>query len=440
MAKIQELVAVEKGLTPAGAVTAAPQTPMLVRAAFSDSTSLDSFGRLRTSAPITLFDSRQFYGDSSIYFENAFVGTGAISAQPARASVYVQNGGTLNGAKATRQSRYNFLYQAGRSLAVFETFVLGAQFANCRKRVGYFNEVRANAGDGIFLEQDGTNGEYLVLRTSTSGVSSDANKVAKASWNIDPMDGSGPSGITLDFTKSQIMVIDLQYLGVGRVRIGWNINGVLYLCHEFRNANSLAVVYMRSPDLNIRYEIENTGASTSTQIEHICSAVMVEGGVTPGSRGVPQSAKNANAGVGVTTRRPLLSLRAKTAMNSQRNRGHIFLSAVSALVATNAAIVEIVLNGTLSGGAGVWTDVSATESLAEYNTDRTGIANGRVVQTIAMAAGSGATRNDIQAAIGNEFPLVYTDLLSVQDTISFVATSQTGTSTIFCGFDWKEYY
>lgn len=51
MAKIQELVAVEKGLTPGGLVTAAPQMPMLVRAAFSDSASLDSFGRLRTSAP-----------------------------------------------------------------------------------------------------------------------------------------------------------------------------------------------------------------------------------------------------------------------------------------------------------------------------------------------------------------------------------------------------
>lgn len=408
--------------------------------AFSDSPSLDAFGRVRMSSPITLFDSRQFYGDTSIYWENAFVGTGAISAQPARASVFVQNGGTLNGAKATRQSRYNFLYQAGRSLAIFETFVLGAQFANCRKRVGYFNEVRADAGDGIFLEQDGTNGEYLVLRTSTSGVSSDANKVARADWNIDPMDGTGPSKITLDFTKTQIMMIDLQYLGVGRVRIGWDVDGVVYLCHEFRNANNLTVVYMRSPDLNVRYEIENVGASTSTQIEHICSAVMVEGGATPGSRGVLQTAKNANAGKSITTRVPILSVRAKTAMNGQRNRGHIFIEGLDALVATHPAILEIVLNGTLSGGAGVWTDISATESIAEYNTDRTTIANGRVLQTIPVTAGSGTTRGSAQASIGNEFPLVYTDLLSVQDTLTIVGTAQTNPSVVFCSINWKEYY
>lgn len=440
MAKIQELVAVEKGLTPAGAVTAAPQTPMLVRAAFSDSASLDAFGRSRMSSPITLFDSRQFYGDSSIYWENAFVGTGAISAQPARASVYVQNGGTLNGARATRQSRYNFLYQAGRSLAIFMTFVLGAQFANCRKRVGFFNEPRANAGDGIFLEQDGTNGESLVLRTSTSGSASDANKVLKAAWNIDPMDGTGPSGITLDFTKSQIMIIDLQYLGVGRVRVGWDINGVVYLCHEFKNANNLAVVYMRSPDLNIRYEIENTGASTSTQIEHICSAVMTEGGAAPGSRGVLQTAKNTNAGQSITTRVPLLSVRAKTAMNSQRNRGHIFIEGLDAMVSTNSAILEVVLNGTLTGGAGVWTDLSATESIAEYNTDRTTIAGGRVLQTIPVPSGSGTTRGSAQASIGNEFPLVYTDLLSTQDTLTIVGTAQSNPSVVFCTLNWKEYY
>jgi hypothetical protein len=440
VAKIQELVAVEKGLTPGGLVTAAPQTPMLVRAAFSDSQSLDAFGRLRTSAPVTLFDSRQFYGDSSIYWENAFVGTGAISAQPARASVYVQNGGTLNGAKATRQSRYNFLYQAGRSLAIFETFVLGAQFANCRKRVGFFNEPRANAGDGVFLEQDGTNGESLVLRTSTSGSASDANKVLKAAWNIDPMDGSGPSGITLDFTKTQIMVIDLQYLGVGRVRVGWDIFGVVYPCHEFRNANNLSVVYMRSPDLNVRYEIENTGASTSTQIEHICSAVMVEGGAAPGSRGVLQTAQNANAGLSLTTRRPILSVRAKTAMNSQRNRGHIFIEGLDTMVATNPAILELVLNGTLTGGAGTWIDISATESIAEYNTDRTTIAGGRVLQTIPVVSGSGSTRGSAQASIGNEFPLVYTDLLSVQDTLSIVATAQTNPSVVFAAINWKEYY
>ena len=54
-----------------------------------------------------------------------------------------------------------------------------------------------------------------------------------------------------------------------------------------------------------------------------------------------------------------------------------------------------------------------------------------------VASGTGITR---QAVIGADFPLVYTDLLSTQDTLTVVATAQTNPSVVFATLDWKEYY
>ena len=103
-------------------------------------------------------------------------------------------------------------------------------------------------------------------------------EVSQTSWNVDSFNGNGPSGITIDFTKTQILVIDFEWLGVGRVRVGFNLNGVNYTAHEFNNANSLAVAYMSTPNLPLRYEIENTGAGAASTIMHICGAVASEGG------------------------------------------------------------------------------------------------------------------------------------------------------------------
>ena len=72
--------------------------------------------------------------------------------------------------------------------------------------------------------------------------------------------------------------MDMEWLGVGRARMGVNVDGVTIYCHEFLNANSLSEVYMSTPNLPLRYEIENTGTGAASSLQHICSSVMSEGG------------------------------------------------------------------------------------------------------------------------------------------------------------------
>ena len=54
--------------------------------------------------------------------------------------------------------------------------------------------------------------------------------VTRNNW-IDKFDGTGSSGLTIDFTKAQIFTFDQEWLGVGRVRMGFVINGNFYPCY-----------------------------------------------------------------------------------------------------------------------------------------------------------------------------------------------------------------
>jgi hypothetical protein len=93
------------------------------------------------------------------------------------------------------------------------------------------------------------------------------------------MNGLGPSGNTLDISKAQIYTMDYEWLGVGRVRYGVVQKGILIYVHEINNYNSLDTVYLRNPNLPIRYEMStHKNTTTGSLMTQICSTVISEGG------------------------------------------------------------------------------------------------------------------------------------------------------------------
>ena len=248
---------------------------------FGDSPSIDAFARLRVSNPETLFDSKNIFNDPDLadtlenqplFYDNqetAGGGTGT-SYDNDKACQFLSVSDTTAGTRV-RQTKMRFNYQPGKSQLVLLTFVLGTQAAGITRREGIFDE-----SDGIYLEDTGS-GYNLVRRSSGTGAVVNTS-VARASWNIDPMDGTGTSGVTLDFTKTQILLIDYEWLGVGRVRIGFVIDGIPIYCHQFLNANNLDLVYMQTPNLPLRSEITNDGTGPAATMSQICSTVISEGG------------------------------------------------------------------------------------------------------------------------------------------------------------------
>jgi hypothetical protein len=247
----------------------------------SDSASIDAFGRWRVSEPQTLFDSKNIFDDPDLaadvenqplFYDNAETsGTGtsttyAVNEASQSISVSLNTAGTR-----VRQTKMRFNYQPGKSQLILMTFNFNGLKAVNIKREGIFDD-----NNGIFLQSVGT-AVSLVIRTKASG-SVVNNAVAQADWNIDKLDGLGTSGKTLDLTKVQILFIDYEWLGVGRVRAGFVIDGHIIYCHEFNHANILSVVYMATPNLPLRSEIVNPGTGAVDTLTQICSTVISEGG------------------------------------------------------------------------------------------------------------------------------------------------------------------
>jgi hypothetical protein len=187
-------------------------------------------------------------------------------------------------------------YQPGKSLLIFNTFVMNTLTANLKQKVGLFD-----ANNGIFFTADGTTLK-IVRRTYTSGAAVDT-EISQSSWNGDTLNGSGPSGYTLNAAASNILFIDIEWLGVGSVRVGFVINGQLITAHTFYNANNLTTVYMQTANLPIRYEIERAGTLTAGTytLQQICSSCISEGGYSPEGLEQMVGTGTVSAGVNLST-------------------------------------------------------------------------------------------------------------------------------------------
>jgi len=240
---------------------------------FGDNASLDAFGRLRVSAPATLFDGKQQYSKMPWLYDEVTYGSASSIHVPGDSCVLMST--AASGDYVVRQTTARFNYQPGKSqVAVFTgTF---SKETNIIKRVGQFQSLSAapyTPTDGIFLEVTGTDVTLNILKST--GVTN-TEVVSQSAWNVDPLDGTGPSGLSLDWTKAQIFHMDYEWLGVGRVRCGFYVAGKLYIAHQFTHFNSVVAPYITSPNQPIRYEIRQVGPGSGS-MRHICSASISEG-------------------------------------------------------------------------------------------------------------------------------------------------------------------
>jgi hypothetical protein len=297
----------------------------------TNDTNLDAFGRQRMSLPVTIFENKNLYSKNADRWYESINGAGTtITHNLADAGVDLTVG-TENGSFAIRQSAFVTPYVPGKSHLIAITFNFGAEKTGVTKRAGYFDEQ-----NGIFLEQNGV-GTYLVIRKN--GID---NKVIKGMWSVDKLNGSGESGKTLDLSKAQIFFIDMQWLGVGVVRCGFDIEEMIDV-HHFKHANIETSAYMSQPTLPIRYEIRNTAITASpTTFLEICSSVSSEGGfLLPGYERIFNTGPALSL-IDVTARVPILAVRlidATTLGKLNRKLGR-FLQ-ISCYAETNGCLFEL---------------------------------------------------------------------------------------------------
>ena len=399
----------------------------------------DAFGKLRTSSGYTLFDSSHRYQDNGKWAES--ISGSANSQHQTNESAINLNVGSASGDKIYRESKRVFSYQPGKSLLILNTFVFNTPKTNLRQRVGYFN-----SQNGIFLENDGVN-NYIVLRSNTTGTPTET-RVVQSDWNKDKFDGAGYSAqsggtehlIGLDVTKSNILWIDVEWLGVGDVRCGFVVDGKFVTAHIFHNDNKNLTTYMTTATLPCRYEIENTaGTGSISTLKQICSTVISEGGYElqgkSRSYGLPLTSPKSLPTAGTFT--PVISIRLKDSFKD----AVVILKDLNFVGLTNNSTYryKIIVGATLTGAS--WVS-AASDSPVEYDTSATAVSSGRDAQVgyVVVSAGSGAT----------SYSLGRTDLFAYQlerdpfaasnngITITLAATSATNGDTALGALTWEE--
>lgn len=85
-------------------------------------------------------------------------------------------------------------------------------------------------------------------------------KIKQSDFNLDKLDGTGPSGYVFDPNKMQMVFIDYSWYGAGKIRWGMRISdGSIIYAHEEKQNNVNTEAYMRSGNLPGRFEIQSLG-------------------------------------------------------------------------------------------------------------------------------------------------------------------------------------
>ena len=400
---------------------------------FPVSVNPDAFGRTRVSNPFTLFDSSYRYRDNNLW-DSLIVGTGSTVGFVTTQGLINIGIGTTAGSSVIRETTKVFSYQPGKSLLVLNTFVMNSPKENLRQRVGYFG-----ADNGIYLQTSGIGSTSIsfVERSLSTGTET---VVPQTEWNIDKLDGTGVSRYTLDISKAQILYMDIEWLGLGTVRVGFVIDGNFVHAHSFHHANIIQSTYMTTASLPLRYEIANTGITTSSSIlKQVCSSVISEGGYE--LRGLQQAVNTPiTAPVDLPspagTYYPVISIRLKSSPN--RLDAIVILTALSLMGTGNGPEYNWQMRASATTTGGDWVSAGA-DSAIEYKIDGGAVSGGRVLASgFFSSANQSSGVVDILKEALFKFQLERNGLTGTPRELTLVVASDTAGADVFASLDWEE--
>lgn len=403
---------------------------MYISTAYPNNPSNDSFGRGRTTTPFTIADSKQITDSQPLLWDDAQVsggGTGSTyNANQASTTISVS---ADTAGHRVRQTKVRHIYQPGKSQAVLATFTDMGGAVGITKRLGLF---------------DGENGLYLAnidgvinfgIRTFTSGVAVDT-LYPQSEWNIDKLDGTGNSRITLDITKTQIFVVDFEWLGVGVVRFGFNLNGINVYCHTAENANLQEVVYMSTPNLPGRYEIINDGTGPAAEFTHICFSVISEGGFEPSKilRAVDRATTPLET-LNDTSLYPVIAIRLRDGYEG----AGVSVDELSILTTTTTDYRwALILNPTVTGTAFSYTAVADSAIEADVGTTNATTVTGGHILRSGYSRGTNQAGGDIISPV-RQLLVLGTSIAGVSDVIVLAVQRLTGTTeSFYASLGWRE--
>lgn len=395
--------------------------------------SLDSFGRQRVSHPQNVFDAQFTYGLQPFVYEQIISGAGAtIAHDVTNRCTLLSFAATPNNGRCLMQSFDYLRYQPGKSQEAFITFNHNGADVGVEKFARYGDD--DNAIEYVLSE----NGPEMRLNSGT-GLGDQA--ALQTGWNLDTLDGSGddgnPSGILFDSTKVQILLLDFQALYVGRVRIGFDIDGGAIYVHEFDHANKVEFAYIQSANLPIACGMRAIADNATGTMRFYCSSVISEGGQDDTAGDELSTTVNKTAPNGSFAH--ALTLRPRMTFNGIVNRARFELLTIEiSVLGNNPVRWELRIGQALT--APTFANVNMAVSAMEIDT--VGTLNGSPAVT--PSRGTVPASNQAQASVDRRSTAKYPITLNaaganrVNGSLTLVVYGVGGASSVDVTAIWKE--
>jgi hypothetical protein len=314
------------------------------------------FGELRVSNRTLMLDVKSMYGLSTL-----------------RDNIITTSGGTIVGSLTTNTGE-NLLATTATvgSSAVLQTNERGSYQSGYGMEAGIAIRFGSATPAGVIARwgyYDGTNGYYFqwdsVNKLSINVMkNSSVTQVVQANFNTDILDGTGPSGVTLDMTRGIIYHITMSWYGYGAIIFGLIVtdnsgNTLIVPVHQISIPQGTST---STPNQPVRVQLINVSGNTAYSALYVGGRqVSVLGNINQTIRStgtiVPKTTYNANGAY-------VLAFRKKTAFAALK----CFVRSLQAN--TQALAYVYVFNQCIVTG-GTWTvptNSIASETGIEVNT------------------------------------------------------------------------
>ena len=273
-----------------------------------------------------------------------------------------------------------------------------------------------------------TNGFFFGVTNSTFCIFWRNNSIdtvfAQSDWNVDPMDGTGPSGITLDYTNGNVFKIQSQ-LDFGNINffIESPLTGQLILVNQIQYANNNVNRSLANPGMQLMAQVNSSGGSAQLNLGSM--GLFIEGNIdySEVKNSVSVSSNiNTTAGNALTIQNDSMFLGMTNEVMVLPNLLNLFNSSGG-----NDALITVYLNPTLSGE--VLTPVNPT-SVVSYATSGSIETVGKPLFTFYLASGSNQSINLSDYGVS----------LAPGDQLLFSCQSISGSGVIYLSVSWSELF
>ena len=289
------------------------------------------------------------------------------------------------------------------------------------------------------LLDDPITGAFTLSSSTAVGTFSeiaDSNEVSvdfipQTSWNVDKMDGTGVSGMTLDQQKGNVYQIAFQYLGFGNIHffIENSENGDFQEVHQIKYTNNNIIPSVGNPTFRITWSSINSTNSTDITVNGASCAAFVQGNIVHTETG---RARENSKSVGISSFLNILTIRNRTVFGTNVNLSEVIPQLVTAYADTvKGAIIEI-CKGTFDspitlGGTPDFQYEDENNSVVEYDVDGTSVTGGKLVHSF------------IAGQAGEVDLTKFDELLLSGETLTIAARAISGSSAdVTVTLNWDE--